>query len=146
MRIQIPKVVVAVSLAEYAPELQGQALHIWVNPSMEKLNEFRELVAQVQERELEKASAALISTPPAGNAIQNLIASLKHGMVTRRAVGVDEDLLRWYAEIWSQGPAGTQWSVAEIRTLEAQDPAFLSWMINQTWETRNAHMERKKKS
>ncbi len=112
MRINIPRVVVPVSLAEYAPELQGQALHVWVNPPMEKLNEFRALVAQVGER----------------------------------VAGADESILRWYAEMWSQGPQDTQWTLAELRDIEAQDPAFLSWLIFKFWEARSTHLEHKKKS
>jgi hypothetical protein len=44
MKINIPKVVMPVDLGEYAEELRGQMLHVWVNPPLEVLNEHAALV------------------------------------------------------------------------------------------------------
>lgn len=32
MKIEIPKIIEMIDLGEYAPELAGQCLHVWVNP------------------------------------------------------------------------------------------------------------------
>lgn len=153
MKINIPKVVVPVNMVSYAEELQGQFLHVWVNPPMEKLNQYNQLLTDLQSQELQNAEQILfppkavvdneVKAPVAG-----AIAQLKHWVGSKKekpAEGIAQGLLDWYAEIWSQGPAETHWSAEELRTLEAQDPTFLSWMISQTWKARSEHIERKKK-
>ena len=63
-----------------------------------------------------------------------------------KSEGVSLALLEWYAEAWSQSPdEKSHWTAQELRTLEQEDPTFLSWMIAQTWKARAEHMERKKK-
>lgn len=44
MKINIPKVLVAVPMEDYASELAGNALNVWVNPPMELLIEHMALV------------------------------------------------------------------------------------------------------
>lgn len=51
MKIEIPKVVVAVDLGEYAPELKGKALQIWVNATNDMMAEYIRLSAEAAERE-----------------------------------------------------------------------------------------------
>lgn len=48
MQITIPKIVVPVDMSEYAPELAGHWLHVWVNPPLDKLGEHMMLSAQLQ--------------------------------------------------------------------------------------------------
>ena len=45
MKIEIPKVLTAVDLAEYAPELKGKFLNIWVNAPLDVLSRYVELGA-----------------------------------------------------------------------------------------------------
>ena len=45
MKINIPKVIVPIDMAEYAPELAGTCLHVWVNPTLNKMNEHASLAA-----------------------------------------------------------------------------------------------------
>jgi hypothetical protein len=150
MKITIPKVILSVDMVEYSPELAGKYLHVWVNPPKDKLQEYDDLVTALQARELETAQRKLF---PEGEEKEEsgLLRSfhvLTHWLKIKReekAEGIDEKLLRWYAEIWSQGPEDARWTVEELRTLESQDPAFLSWMISHTWATRTEHLQRKKK-
>lgn len=119
MKINIPRVVVAVDMSEYAPELAGQYLHVWVNPPLDKLGEHMMLAAQ----------ASLSPTPdpsPIG--------------------GGEDQLLEWYVEVWSQGPEPTHWTLEEVREIQQRDPAFLVWMIQATTTARREHLDRKKKS
>lgn len=51
MKIEIPKVLAAVDLAEYAPELKGKFLNIWVNLPADKLAEHFRLAEQVKNNE-----------------------------------------------------------------------------------------------
>ncbi len=154
MKIEIPKVVLAAPMGEYAPELQGKNLYVWVNPPRERLQAYDELVTSLQERELEKARETLAPDEPKDakgtedKGLGRVFEQVKRMLSVKRQTsdGIDVKLLQWYAEIWSQGiDADTHWSVDELRELEERDPSFLSWMIAKTWETRNEHLARKKK-
>lgn len=68
----------------------------------------------------------------------------KHNELVKSSAG--DDLNAWYAVIWSQGDEGTHWTVEEILSLQEQDPAFLAWMIRETWDRRSEHIAKKKKS
>lgn len=39
MKFDIPKIIEMIDLGEYAPELSGQYLHVWVNPPIKMLRE-----------------------------------------------------------------------------------------------------------
>lgn len=161
MKINIPKVVLPVPLNQYATELQGQNLFVWVNPPKNKLQEYDNLVTALQTRELETAKRTLLPDEEKaeggrqnteGGKQKTVLArtfeQLFHGLKVKsemKADGVDEKLLSWYAEMWSQGAEDTRWTVGELKELEQSDPAFLSWMITATWTARTEHLQRKKK-
>jgi hypothetical protein len=115
MKINIPKVIVPVDMSEYAPELAGQCLHVWVNPPLDVLGAHLALAAEVR------------NAPVSAETMQ-------------------DPLLEWYVGVWSHGPEPTHWTIAEVKEVERDDPAFLSWMISATWNARKAHMDRKKKN
>jgi hypothetical protein len=151
MKITIPKIILPVEMTDYSPELAGKFLFVWVNPPREMLAQYDELVNELQTKELENARRTLFPAeqPKAeSSGLQQTFDTLKHWLHIKaetKPEGIDEKLLRWYAEVWSQGPEDSRWTVAELRELEMQDPAFLSWMIAETWQTRNEHVQRKKK-
>ena len=149
MKIVIPKIVVQVDMADYAPELQGQYLHVWVNPPMRVLETYRRLLTDLQANELASAQAALEAPvdearSPLWKAFDQAKLWLK-AKKEENATGVDPKLLGWYAEFWSHGPVDARWTLDELQALEQDDPSFLSWMIGQTWKARAEHLERKKK-
>ena len=117
MRIEIPKIVVPVDMGDYAPELVGQCLHVWVNPPLDKLGEHMMLAAQ----------ASLASSPSSKG-------------------GGEEQLMEWYVDVWSQGPEPTHWTLEEVHEIQQRDPAFLVWMVQATSTARKEHMDRKKKN
>ena len=119
MKINIPKVIVGVDMGEYAPELSGRMLQVWVNLPLDVLSEHLAMAAR-------------------------LAPSLAESALTFEGDG-QEGLLKWYAFVWSQGDVESHWTVDELKEIEQEDPAFLSWMIGATWEARKAHMDRKKK-
>lgn len=139
MKINIPKVIVGVDMGEYAPELAGRMLQVFVNPPLDMLSELSAILVKLippvkaptikKDGEAEKLDPAVINPQPAlsfqGDA--------------------EEGLLKWYAFVWSQGEVESHWTVDELKEIEQEDPAFLSWMIGATWEARKAHMNRKKK-
>jgi hypothetical protein len=121
MKIVIPKVIVGVDMGEYAPELAGRMLQVWVNLPLDVLSEHLAMAARL--------NPAVINPHPA---------------LSLEGEGEGE-LLKWYAFVWSQGEIESHWTVDELKEIEQEDPAFLSWMIGATWEARKAHMDRKKK-
>lgn len=125
MKLNISKVIVRVDFGEYASEMAGQYLHVWLNPSLETLRKHDEL----------------IKPKPAPEAKKKNAEELKKELQAR-----EDEMKQWYAEIWSQGPAEAHWTADELRELEEKDPTLLTWMINSTWEKRNEHISRKKKS
>jgi hypothetical protein len=151
MKINIPKVIMQVSLAEYAPELQGSYLHVWVNMPMQMLKTYNDLVTDLQARELESAKRMLempaqdTARSPLWKAFDQAAHWVSRKKAEDKTEGVQPAMLAWYANLWSQGPEDTQWTVDELHTLEQADPAFLSWMITRTWQARAEHMEQKKK-
>lgn len=153
MKINIPKVLVPVQLGEYAPELQDKILHVWVNMPKEKLQEYDDLVTTVQEQSLIEAQKTLEDETSnvegqKSEGIKRIFDQLKAMLYKKRdrkADSIDVKLLTWYADMWSQGPEETHWTVEELQQLEDQDPAFLSWCIARSWIERSEHIQRKKK-
>lgn len=166
MKINIPKVISAVPMAEYAPKLEGKFLHVWVNPPMQKLREYERLRTTLQqeaiediqkrmgtngnEQKAEGGEQSAVSGQQSEGAFARVLAQaatwLRVMKTTQQNLdGLDPKMLTWYSEIWSQGPQDTRWAVDELNDLQMQDPAFLSWMISATWRARAEHLERKKK-
>ena len=135
MKINIPKVIVGVDMGEYAPELAGRMLQVWVNLPLDVLSEHLAMAAR-----LNLTPSVLRTSPP------NIPSGVFGGESALTFVGDgQEGLLKWYAFVWSQGDVESHWTVDELKEIEQEDPAFLSWMIGATWEARKAHMDRKKK-
>lgn len=59
MKIEIPKVIAAVDLGEYAPELRGKVLNIWVNATNDMMAEYVRLSAEANESENGTSNAVL---------------------------------------------------------------------------------------
>lgn len=59
--------------------------------------------------------------------------------------GAGMEMLGWYSRLWSHGEDGTQWTAAELASLQEDDPAFLIWLIKRTWTARDDHMTPAKK-
>lgn len=128
MDIKIPKIVIPVDFGGYAQELKGQLLYVWVNPPLEKMREHDEVL---------KA----LNRAPAPD------ADFGRGDRAPTEDGEGKRFKAWYAEIWSQGKdEATRWTADELEALEEQDPALLSWMVNQTWQVRSEHISKKKRS
>lgn len=127
MKINIPKVIAKVDYGEYASEMTGQYLHVWLNPPLEVLREHDEIMRG------DKSNGE-------GQAAKSK-EEIEKDIQER-----ENQMKEWYAKIWSQGPEGTHWTAEELRELESKDPTLLTWMINSTWQKRSEHLARKKKS
>jgi hypothetical protein len=147
MDIKIPKVVVAVDMEDYHPDLKGKCLHVWVNPPLDVLQKYTDIQAELDALLLADVSALL---PHDGEKEKfSALDVLKEylGIKRKRPIArIDAKLLEWYVVLWSQGPQDAKWSVKELQDLELKDNAFVEWMIAATWSARKEHIERKKKA
>lgn len=121
MKIEIPHIVRPLHLGAYASELEGVSVQVWVNPPREMLARRFELVKQSREA-TEQAELERIGA----------------------------EMIAWYAELWSQGPEDTRWSVEDVNTLIEQmndtDPGLWVWLTGQSQEMIVAHRQQKKKA
>lgn len=158
MDIKIPKLVQPLDLSEYAPELKGQVLHVWVDPPRKIFQQYDLLVIEAEQKVAEEmeddapAQAAVQDeeAPAVLKPFEQLKANLKRLLTIRRkraesrAEGTDKQILEWYAVIWSQ-QSGSTWSVRDIMALEEENPSFFAWLIEQTWRMIRENRERNKK-
>jgi hypothetical protein len=112
MKINIPKILKAIPLEEYAPELEGQALQVWVNPTREMINRYNEMITEVHGN----------PSPETNNKVK-----------------------AWYAEMLSQGPEDTRWTVEELTELESKDMTFITWLMSSVLTAWTEHKTYKKK-
>lgn len=135
MRIEIPKIVKKMALAEYAEEFGEQVLVVWVNPPREMLNRYNDLVKMVQKVMDETESSKKVRLPE--DDISRLNAEMNE---------IKHKLAAWYAEIWSQGDVPV--SAEEVNDLlsaaHESDPAFETWMIDRTLSMIREHREIRK--
>ena len=145
MKFDIPKVVKPLNLSEYAPEYGTYKIMVWVNPPREKIKYQSELLA--------RAIAA-----------QKLMVEIdqkqvgEHEGITKsaedliREIGaVGDQMVEWFAEIWSQGiDAASHWSADDVRKLvegsRDTDPQLWSWLTGKTIAMIREHRAAQKKA
>lgn len=162
MKIEIKKIVRPIRLGDYAPEYDGQEIHVWLNPPrrvrMDHFEIVQEFSAVVDERlaflQAITAKASDEGLDPDEVALDDL--DLDEGTEASLAE-IDaqlEDLSRrlygWFAEVWSQDEdEGTHWTTDEVVELvEAcmdADPALWSWVQDEHWRLVGEHRDGVKK-
>ena len=124
MRIQIPPIIREIPLGDYAPELAGQALQVWVNPPARVLDEYERLRERFAALKVDESGAAELA-----------------GLLAEAAA--------WFAAIWSAGPdAARHWTAEDVAALDANetDPALGAWLRARTWEAIRDHRRGQKKT
>lgn len=139
MRIIIPPITRPIPLTDYAPELKSEdgapvVVHVWVNPPVRMIDEYRQLLATAQalRQEIEK--------PQTEDGLKALGGQL---------VAIGERFSEWYAEIWSKhADAGTHWTAQDVRDLATSetDPDLHNWLRGRTWDLITAHRTGEKKA
>lgn len=141
MKIQINKVVRPFDLGEYAKELAGQTVDVWVNPTRNILGKLDDLELR-SSAELGKVRNAL---PKEGEDRTNYQKALEHLEKWTK----DEYAPRqreWYAALWSHGDDKERhWTADELKDLDDTDPALYQFMRTRTLEMIREHREREKK-
>lgn len=122
MQITIPRIVRPIELSEYAPELDGVRVYVWVNAPRDfyarhsaLLKENDELRAQIDSANKQADIAAL-------------------GESVRR---VGAEFVEFFRELWSQASdPETHWtteSVTALITLDT-DPGLYGWLCRRSFE------------
>jgi len=137
MRFNLPKTVHFLPFQDYDPEqkeLAGVGIWVWVDPPRAELREYDRINAEFGE--LLRAE----SGKPAKKAtILDLLKSRRLLGKKASAEAYRRAIHEWYAGLWSQGPADTHWTRAELATIDEQNPAFLEWMYRRTWRLIDEH-------
>lgn len=151
--LKIPKLVLPLDLSGYSPELQGETLHVWVDPPRRMRQEYDELLLEIQQEEIQRIGADLKpDSPPSGKStFQNFLARTRALLGARknsikRGSGTDVRILKWYFTIWAQGPADSALPLEDIQRIEEENPAFLGWLIGETWRMIRENQVRQKKN
>lgn len=72
----------------------------------------------------------------------------QYNPILESKTGTETKIAEWYAAIWSKGPdVALHWTPAEVIALSQMDtdPAFLRWLLVQTWALINDHRALSKK-
>ncbi len=135
MKLNLPKIIRPIPLAEYAPEMEFQEdgktpaiVYAWINPPAPLLVRHGEL-----RQRADAANKRLGRDAPMGEELKALAAELTE---------VGRGLAALYAELWSQhADAGTHWSEADVLELSSNDanPDLFGWLTSRTVQMVNAH-------
>ena len=115
-KINIPVLVRPINLADYAPELAGGTVHVWINPTRDVVAERNAIFSEIGELLKVEASA------------RDDAWRARDDELGRRSTA-------WYARVWSQhkNPA-THWTPEEVDQLSEHetDPGLYRWLIART--------------
>lgn len=144
MKIEIPKIVRPVDLGEYAEEMRGQLLYVWVNPPTALMDEYFRLrkdlletddeINKLNPQDNKKAAPANVEK------INGLVKALES-----QAAGMRDVL----AQLLSQGPEALRWTSEDVAALLTEtadaDPQLYPWVVNAIFEQIGEHRARRKK-
>lgn len=133
MKISIPRLVRPIELSEYAPELAGVRVYVWVNAPRDfyarhaaLLKENDDLRAQLDQTKAPEEIMAL------GEAVRK----------------VGSEFVEFFRELWSQAKdEKTHWtteSISELITLDT-DPGLYGWLCRRSFELVIEHKVQGKK-
>ena len=156
MKIELTPTLQTIDLGGWNPAAQGQLIYVWVDPRRDLL---RERSAYSQEY---ASFLAGLRIPPPDEPIEETKKETKQEKALRleqerlelagRQERLDEFLktwnvrvYAWYAELWSQGPQGTTWTVEELAELDQTNPKLLAWLIGRSKELLDEYRGAEKK-
>jgi len=111
MKINIPPIVRDLPLKDYAPEMNGGVVKVWVNPTRD-------------------FTRRMIDIKPPTDAKES---DWKDGIPPQNA--------EWFAELFSQdADPATHWTDAELQEVFQTDPALWGWLQAQAWNLIGEHI------
>lgn len=151
--LKIPKLIVPLDLSGYSPELSGETIQVWVDPPRRLRQEYDALLFEIQQEEIQRVSSDLPTAPASSgvSTFENFLRKTQSLLNVRkktidRGEATDVRVLKWYVTLWSQGPEGSALSLVEVQNIENENPAFLGWLIQETWRMIHENQVRLKKN
>ncbi len=134
MKIEIPKIVEKLMLAEYAPEFGDAVMEVWVNPPRGFIEDLNIAMRRGMDMVIPKDKPS----------------EEWRAEITARMEDILTEQLRLFAELLSQGSEGSRVSAEDLRKLVKEtgetDPMFWAWVRHRIVEMINAHRNYEKKS
>lgn len=143
MKINLPKTVRFLPFQEYDPEnsaLAGVGIYVWVDPPRAVLQEHNRI-----NRTFTEALKTTTGKPEKKLSIIDLVFRRQKLSGTEPVQAYHQEITAWYAHLWSQGPAETQWTAEEIREIDEHNPAFLEYLYRRSWALIDEHRDQIKK-
>ncbi|NSW52209.1 MAG: hypothetical protein HPY85_06870 [Anaerolineae bacterium] len=139
MRLEIPKIVEPLRLAEYNEAFGDAVVLVWVNPGKALLNAHDRHVVELQSK-AEVLTGLLKNAKHNEEFIQKVLGEIN---------SLNDGQMIVLAALWSQGPEETRWTVEEIRTLiletREDNPQLFPWLHRRTMEMIVAYRTAQKK-
>jgi hypothetical protein len=115
MKFNIPKIVRPLEMSVYAEEMEGLALHVWVNPPRKVKDDFMDL--QVRLVGLRAAIEKMLATKKPSDK--------KAEALNDKVDAVNVSIYEWYSNMLSQdSDPDNHVSVDELKELADEDPAL----------------------
>ena len=133
MKINVTKIIRPLDLGGKAPELSGQIIQTWINPTLAFMKERDEIFMEFarQQKDMGKGDDPEI-VQKWNDWIEGDFTNMNN---------------RWFAKLWSQADdVGTHWTFEEVDELKRVDPALLEWMKSRSVEMIIEYRAREKKS
>ena len=131
LKISVPKIVRDLDLGDYADELAGQVIQVWVNPPREKVLTYSDITAEIDgfDAEILKLHKRISEEP---ENVEELTEQIN--VLAGRVEKANDALFAWYAVIWSQGDEEeSAESVREFATSTMDtDPTLWRWVAQST--------------
>ncbi|PKN93019.1 MAG: hypothetical protein CVU44_11345 [Chloroflexi bacterium HGW-Chloroflexi-6] len=125
MKIEIPKIVRPLPLADYAPEYGEAVLQVWVNPPKALKDEMQ---------------ACLVLTESVLEELRKLKGpehKAKRAELSAKMDEIGEQIIGWLSKLWSQGPEATRLSIEDVKALidntRENDPVLYPWIVKRSW-------------
>lgn len=133
MKFNIPKIVRRLEMSVYSEEMDGLALHVWVNPSRNIKNEFFSL--QIKLVGLRQELDKLLTDKKKPD-------DKKADALNKKTEEINKAIYAWYANIWSQASdPDTHVSADEIEAMADEDPALWIFIAQGTQALIEEHTE-----
>lgn len=153
MDLKIPKLTAPLDLADYAPEMAGQVIHIWLNPPSDIRQEYLKLRVDFEQihMTLAESMAASAKKKKTDDDKKRILTAEQLADIQKQLEETASKQDAWLSSMWSQHPdAGTHIPAEQVTRLRQEtldgDPAFYSFLVSRTLEMMLAHRaDRKKK-
>lgn len=137
-KISVPKIVRTLDLGEYAEEMRGTAVQVWVNPPRGLLMEYSGLAAAIVALRVDLQDVARLADAAQGTEDKQAEIRLRAEPLAQRLDEIGRGQMEILAQLWSQGPEDTRWTVEDVQALVSQcadsDPALVPWLRERTMQ------------